>query len=160
MTAVAVKSYATYIGPAADKAAALAGAAIGDFYFEDDTGILYRKNLAGDAWTVVVAGAGSAGTGAGTSGSSTATITVTGDNAASVSILAANANRKGVIIVNTSSAILYVKFGATAVIASDWSVQIPANGYWEMPAGRGIYTGILHGIWASDAGGSAFVTEW
>jgi len=48
-----VRAPATYIGPAADKAATLAGAAIGDFYYEDDTGLYYRKSIAG-AWVAVI----------------------------------------------------------------------------------------------------------
>lgn len=50
------KSNAPYIGPAADRAAYVGNAAVGDFYFEDDTGLMYRKSVAG-AWVVVAPGA-------------------------------------------------------------------------------------------------------
>lgn len=53
--AQAVYTPATYVGPAADKAGQLGSAAVGDFYFEDDTGLLYRKSVAG-AWIVITSG--------------------------------------------------------------------------------------------------------
>lgn len=52
MAASAIKSNATYIGTAAEKAAMLGGAAVGDFYFEDDTGLVYRKSNDGLSWAL------------------------------------------------------------------------------------------------------------
>lgn len=40
------------VSPEADRAGALAGASIGAFYFTDDTGLVYRKSVAG-AWQLV-----------------------------------------------------------------------------------------------------------
>lgn len=69
---------------------------------------------------------------------------------------------------NESTAVLYVKFGTTAS-ATDYTLQIPAGGYYEFPVGSngiyseqglsGIYSGRVDGIWAS-ANGAAQVTSW
>lgn len=90
----------------------------------------------------------------------TATLTNVGDSASSVTVLAANSARIGATITNDSSAVLYLKFGATASTTS-YTVSLAGSGsapfsYYEVPAG---YTGIIDGIWASDAGGNARVTE-
>jgi len=54
----ALTSPATFIGPAADRATQLEECAVGDFWFEDDTGRTYRKSVAG-AWIEVLSdGAG------------------------------------------------------------------------------------------------------
>lgn len=72
-----------------------------------------------------------------------------------VTLKAANASRRSLSIYNESTAVLYVKFGSTAT-ATDYTVQIAAGGYYEMPTPA--YTGIVTGIWAS-ANGAAQVTE-
>jgi hypothetical protein len=89
-----------------------------------------------------------------------ATLANVASSATNVTLLASNASRRGVIIQNESTAVLYVKFGATATTSS-YTVAIPATvsgigGYWEMPSP--IYTGIIDGIWAS-ANGNARITE-
>ena len=76
--------------------------------------------------------------------------------ATSVTIVAANAARRGLLLVNTDANILRIKYGATAT-ASSFTVPIPSGGYWEMP--QPIYLGIIDGIWDADGSGSAFVTE-
>jgi len=48
-----VSAPATYIGPAADAAAMVGEAQAGDYYFADDTGVMYRKSVAG-AWVAIV----------------------------------------------------------------------------------------------------------
>lgn len=88
--------------------------------------------------------------------SSTSTLTNVASSASSVSILASNANRKGMILFNDSTATLYLKFGTTAS-ATSYTVQIASNGYFEMPNPT-VYTGALDGIWSS-ANGNARVTE-
>jgi hypothetical protein len=60
------------------------------------------------------------------------------------------------LIFNDSTAVLYVKFGATASTTS-YTVQVPAGGYFEFPVP--VYGGEVDGIWAS-ANGSARVTSW
>jgi hypothetical protein len=89
----------------------------------------------------------------------TATITNVADNAASTQLLAANTARRGVTIVNTSSAILHIAYGATAVIATARTATIAASGgEWTMPGP--IYTGVINGIWATDPGdGVAIITQ-
>lgn len=75
-------------------------------------------------------------------------------------LLAANANRRGAIIFNASTAILYLKYGTAAqtgaVSATSYSVRIAANTSWiiDVPT----WEGALQGIWAS-VNGSAQVTD-
>lgn len=89
----------------------------------------------------------------------TATVTTVAASASSVTLLAANNARKGATITNDSSAVLYVKFGATASTSS-YTVTLAGSGaapfsYYEVPFG---YVGIIDGIWAS-ATGNARITE-
>lgn len=85
---------------------------------------------------------------------STSTTTQVGDSASVVTLKAANTSRVKLVIVNTSTAVLYVKEGSTAT-TSDWTYRL------EQYDGSIIddYTGIVTGIWDSDAGGGANVTE-
>lgn len=76
-----------------------------------------------------------------------ATHSSVGASTSSVSILAANSRRRGGSIMNTSSAILYLRMdGGTATATTGHSVQMAANTYFEIPFG---YTGAISGIWAS-----------
>lgn len=84
----------------------------------------------------------------------TATLSNVAGSASSVTVLASNTARKGAIIVNDSTALLYLKFGTTASTTS-YTVLLAASAYYEVPFG---YTGILTGIWVS-ATGNARVTE-
>lgn|SRR3990167_10811725 len=85
----------------------------------------------------------------------TATLSNVSGSASSVTVLAANTSRKGVIIHNDSSAILYIKFGATASTSS-FTYRLNPFATYEMRAP--IYQGVIDGIWAS-ATGNARVTE-
>lgn len=90
-------------------------------------------------------------------GNATASVkTQVASAATNTTILAANAARRGVIIVNTDPNILRIKYGATAS-ATSFTAIIPYNGYWEMP--EPIYAGIIDGIWDADGAGVAQVTE-
>ena len=81
-----------------------------------------------------------------------------GDTTSNTTILAANAQRAGASIINTSTAILYLRFdGGTATATTGHNVQLAQNDYFEVPFG---YTGTITGIWASDAGGAANVAEF
>jgi hypothetical protein len=74
----------------------------------------------------------------------------------SVSLLAANSNRKGASIYNNSpAATLYIGFGPTAT-TTNYADKIGPNSLWEMPID---YDGQITGIW-SLANGSAQVTEF
>lgn len=90
----------------------------------------------------------------------TATLATVAGSASSGTLQASNGARKGLVIVNDSTAILYVKFGSAASSSSytyflAGSVSgVPAT--LELPAM--VYTGIVTGIWAS-ATGNARITE-
>lgn len=88
--------------------------------------------------------------------STTSSITSVSGSASSVSLLASNANRKGAAFYNDSSAILYLKLGATASTTS-YTVQLVAGAYYEIPFITP-YTGAIDGIWAS-AAGAVRITE-
>lgn len=89
--------------------------------------------------------------------SATATLSNVNDSATSVTVLAANANRLGAMFYNDSTVALYLKMGATASTTS-FTVKIASQGYYELPT-TSVYTGILDGIWDSDASGAVRVTE-
>jgi hypothetical protein len=78
----------------------------------------------------------------------------------SVSLLAANPNRKKLIISNNSNRELYIDFDATASVA-DHSIKIPkvtGSGFianYELEN----YTGVVSGIWDSTGSGGALVRE-
>lgn len=88
---------------------------------------------------------------------STATLSSVAGTASSTTILAANASRKRVVIVNDSTAALYLKFGATAS-ATSYTYLLQGGDTYESPS-IPVYTGIIDGIWAS-AAGAARVTEF
>lgn len=86
---------------------------------------------------------------------STATVAQIASSVASVTLLAANANRLGAIIVNDSTQILFLKFGTTASSTSYSAPVAISKGTFEVPFG---YTGIITGSWVS-ANGFAYCTE-
>ncbi len=57
------------------------------------------------------------------------------------------------IIVNDSTAVMYVKFG-TGASSSDYTARLEQYGYVQTE-----YTGVITALWASDAGGDCKVTE-
>ena len=91
--------------------------------------------------------------------------TTVASSASSVTIIANNPRRRGLTITNTSTAILYLNLlGDTATATTAHSIQIPANGSYDLPlftanGNTECYTGKITGIWAS-ANGQANVTEW
>ena len=93
---------------------------------------------------------------AGMATAATATLSAVNDTATSTSLLAQNTSRKGVILVNDSTTILYLKYGATASTTS-YTVKLNPGDQWEMPTP--IYTGAIDGIWSADASGAARITE-
>lgn len=68
-------------------------------------------------------------------------------SAASVSLLAANADRKQVVIRNDTNQDLYIAHGATATISS--AIRLKKNDVYLEDK----YTGAISGIWDSVAGG-------
>lgn len=78
-------------------------------------------------------------------------------SAASVTILASNANRKGALIYNDSTQILFLLLSATGpASSSNYTVQLASQQFFEVPFP--VYTGTILGIWAA-ANGNARVTE-
>jgi hypothetical protein len=88
---------------------------------------------------------------------STSVQTSVPDNAASVTILAANANRLGATILNTSTATLRLRLSNLAATTINYTAPLVSGAYYEVPFQ---YTGAITGIWDTDPGtGSALVTE-
>lgn len=88
----------------------------------------------------------------------TATDASVADSATSVTILAANALRRGAMVYNDSTATLYLRFSSSAASATSFGVKLFADDFYELSAGM-VYTGAITGIWATAAGGAARVTE-
>ena len=85
----------------------------------------------------------------------TSAVTSVADTASSTTLLASNAARLAAAVFNDSTVALYLKLGAAASTSS-FTVKLQPDGYYEVP---GHYTGEIAGIWASDASGSARITE-
>jgi hypothetical protein len=83
-----------------------------------------------------------------------ATLANVSDTASSTTLLASNAARLAAIIYNDSTVGLYVKYGATASATSFTYFRDAGESYREER-----YTGVIDGIWESDASGTARVTE-
>lgn len=64
----------------------------------------------------------------------------------STTILASNASRKGLMIVNNSTQTVYVRFASTATVANSIPLYRGANITWS---GLNLYTGIITGIVSS-----------
>ena len=85
----------------------------------------------------------------------TGTETSVPQSATSVTLKAANANRKEIIIVNNSTKDMWISFTGTATV--DKGIFLPKN---QNVFIEDKYTGIISGIWTSAAGGgSAEITE-
>lgn len=84
----------------------------------------------------------------------TSSVTSVASSATSVSLLASNTARTAATFYNDSTAICYLKLGATAS-ATSYTIQMAANSYYEVPGG---YVGAIDGIWAS-ANGNMRITE-
>lgn len=87
----------------------------------------------------------------------TGTLTSVTSSASDGTILAANTSRKGVLIDNESTAVLYLLFAVGTSSTSNYSIRVPSGGNFSFNPGE--YTGIIKGIWAS-ANGFARVTEF
>lgn len=87
---------------------------------------------------------------------STSAVTSVAAAASDTSLLASNSSRKGAAFFNSSTATLYLKLG-TASSTSSYTVQIGAQGYYELPF-IFVYTGAINGTWSS-ATGTVLITE-
>lgn len=83
-----------------------------------------------------------------------ATLTTVATSGTSTTLLSQNKSRIGAIIINDSSVILYLKFGATASSTS-YTVSLAAGATYEVPYQ---YNGRIDGILASSTG-TARITE-
>lgn len=84
----------------------------------------------------------------------TATVTSVNDSDSNQTLLTADTSRKSFKVFNNSTAICYVKYGATAS-ATDFTVRLNPYGTLE-EAG---YSGRVDAVWASNASGAALVTS-
>lgn len=85
----------------------------------------------------------------------TPTLTNVSTSNSNATLLASNTSRRHAVIVNESSVVLYVKFGATAS-ATSYTYALSASAILELPFP--VYTGQIDGILASSTG-TARVTE-
>lgn len=75
----------------------------------------------------------------------------------STTLLAANTARKGAIIYNDSTSVLYILLSSGTASSTAFSVLLAANG-GTLTLGQAEYNGAITGIWAT-ANGFARVTE-
>jgi hypothetical protein len=73
----------------------------------------------------------------------------------STALLAANLDRRGASLFNTSTSRLYVKLSATAT-TTDFTFWLEPGGYFEMPFD---YVGVVSGIWTA-ANGNVLIAEY
>lgn len=93
-----------------------------------------------------------------TGSTQTAAITSPAAAATTAVLLAASGARKGAIIFNEGSTILYVAYAATASLTA-YTVQVAVNGYFALDP-TSMYGGVISGIWAGSPTGNARVTAW
>ena len=87
----------------------------------------------------------------------TPTTTSVASSASSVTILASNANRRGISIANDSTQVLRLSYATPATTANAFIVMQPGSFLWLDQ--QLMITGTIYGIWAS-ANGTAQVTEY
>ncbi|MCK9928811.1 hypothetical protein MXD62_16775 [Frankia sp. Mgl5] len=86
---------------------------------------------------------------------STATLVNVSASLSSVTIRAANSARLGLIVVNDSTADLYLTFDGTTASTSNYSIKLPPGATYEMTI---VVTTLITGVWSA-ASGTARVTE-
>lgn len=87
----------------------------------------------------------------------TPTTTSVASSSSSVTILAANTNRRGFSISNVSTSKLYLSFSNPATVANSW-IEVPAGAFLLLDQ-QLIVPNAIYGIWAS-ANGTAQITEY
>jgi len=86
----------------------------------------------------------------------TATLANVSDTDTSTALISANTARLHAKCFNDSTVVLYINYGATAS-ATAFTEKVEPGGSWLME--QPIYTGVVNGIWASNASGAARCTE-
>ena len=89
---------------------------------------------------------------------SSSTVTTVNAVASDTTLLASNANRKGFIIFNNSTAILYILLASGTSSNTNFSILLNQNESLIID-NTCLYTGVVKGIWAS-ATGDCKVTEF
>jgi hypothetical protein len=74
----------------------------------------------------------------------------------STTILAANANRRGAIVFNDSTSILYISYGTSTTSATSFSVRVAAGAVYLLDVP--LYNGAMTGMWSA-VNGAARVTD-
>ncbi len=87
---------------------------------------------------------------------STAALTQVASSTTSVTVLAANINRKEALIFNNSTANLFLAFTGTAATTA-FTVKLAAGASYVLP--MPLYKGVISGIWDA-VNGTAQVTEY
>lgn len=87
----------------------------------------------------------------------TAVITSPAVSTTSATVLTERGTRNMWFVFNATAAILYLRFGTAPASSTDYSVQVPAGGYYECPVP--VYGGRVTGILASGSG-NVQVTAW
>lgn len=92
-------------------------------------------------------------------GPSVATKTNVTGTGASVTLVSANANRKGLTLFNDSGVTVDIDLSGGTASATSCSLSLVDQAYYELPvmANGKVYTGAITGIWAS---GQIRVTEF
>ena len=81
-------------------------------------------------------------------------------SASSVTLFAAATGRVNMrVIFNDSTQVLYVALDGSVASTSNYTVQIAAGGYYELPCPGDVPGGRVTGIWAA-ANGFARLTSW
>lgn len=75
----------------------------------------------------------------------------------STQLLAANASRKGVIIVNTDANALYIDVTGGTAATTRYAKALAQNEQWQCPFAP---VTAITGIWAADGSGAALITEY
>lgn len=83
-------------------------------------------------------------------------LTQVATSASSVSVLASNAARKGLILVNATNKICYIAFAATSSTTA-FTVKLTKDDTYEM--NMGVYTGAISAIFDAVGTGNLMVTE-
>jgi hypothetical protein len=74
----------------------------------------------------------------------------------STTILAANANRRGAIVFNDSTSVLYISYGTSTTSTTSFSVKVAAGAVYLLDVP--LWNGAMTGIWSA-AQGAARVTD-
>jgi hypothetical protein len=85
-----------------------------------------------------------------------ATLTNVTSSTTSKTIVAANANRRGLIVFNDSTSIMYLSYGTQTTSATAFSVKIAAGASYLLDVP--LYNGAMTGVWVT-ATGTARVTD-